>query len=191
MFPNGATLIEIFTKKTEEWHSYFPDKSDAVSPDNFIGKTANLHYCNFYQWIREGTVRSMKCDESEIVRLKKEIDASNSERSTLIEELDAYFVSELRINRTDDWSNLYINSQTLGEIIDKLSVLCLKHFFMKLKLEKAPSRFKKNYAQSIERIEELLRYVATCYDRFSRHLSEGKGYMPHGQFKIYNSLYTE
>ena len=128
----------------------------------------------------------MEYEESKIARLKKEIDASNSKRSALIEEIDAHFVSKLGMTPTDDWSNLYINSQTLGEMIDKLSILCLKRFFIELKLEKAPSQSINIHFQNIQKIEQLLRYTIACYDRFVQHLSEGKGYMPYGQFKIYD-----
>lgn len=187
MFPSGDTLIGIFAERTKKWASYFPERCDDVRSDNLIGKTIDLHHCNYYQWIREDEVHSKKCRDSKIARLKREIDASNLKRSYLVGQIDTCFVSKLKITQKDDWSNLYINSQTLGEIIDKLSVLCLKRFFTISKLKDAPLEFKNTDPRSVDRIEELIEYVKTCYDRFISHLKQGKGHMPLGQFKIYHS----
>jgi len=187
MFINGAALTELLTNKTEEWTSNFPDRSDIVLPETLTSKIIHLHYCNFYQWHKEDAAHSMQCDEGEIGRLKREIDTSNLTRSAMIEGIDAYFVSNLGITPVEDWSNFYINSQTLGEIIDKLSILCLKRFFAKLRSQKVAPELREKHIRDIERIEELVNYVATCYDRFLKYLSEGKGYMPCGQFKTYSA----
>jgi hypothetical protein len=186
IFPSGSMIIDVFTEKTKEWISHFPEEESIILPDNLIAKIVNLHYCNYYQWIREDKVHDKKCEDGVIAQLKKEIDVSNLERCCLIEKIDAFFVSKLEIARKDDWSNLYINSQTLGEIIDKLSVLCLKRQFAELMIRKKSEKFEDINVQEIEKIEELIKYVSACYDRFLRHLEEGKGYMPFGQFKLYS-----
>ncbi|MGD0780294.1 MAG: DUF4254 domain-containing protein [Dehalococcoidales bacterium] len=187
MFISGAALTELLTNKTEEWTSKFPDRSGIVSPVTLTDKIIYLHYCNFYQWHKEDTAHDMQLNESEIGRLKRKIDTSNLDRSAMIDRIDAYFVSKLRIIPTENWSKFYINSHTLGEIIDKLSILCLKRFFAQLRLKKSAPESAEKYIREIETVEELVNYVTTCYDRFLKHLSVGKGYMPYGQFKTYGA----
>lgn len=191
MFPRASTLVDIFTKKTEEWFSCFPEKGDIISTDSLLGKIISLHYRNFYQWTREDKVHDRGCPEIEIARLKKEINGANLERCHLIEEIDIYSALKFGIVQTDDWSDLYINSQTLGEMIGKLSVLCLKRFFLEVRLKRTSSESKDTCLQRIHKIEELIKYVSTCYDRFVSHLIQGKAYMPFGQIKIYGTLNSE
>jgi len=188
MFQDAMTIVAIFRKKTEEWYSCFPEESNIDATCNLIGKIINLHYRNFYQWIKEEIAHKGECDEHTLAQLKREIDASNLRRSKLIDEIDVYFVSRLGITKHDDLSNLYINSQTLGEIIDKLSILSLKQFFIELELERIALQSRKEYVQRIARINELLKYVAACFDRFLKFLKEGQAYLPYGQFKTYDVL---
>jgi hypothetical protein len=186
MFPSSSDLVNLFDEKTREWFAHLSEKSSTLSSDDFIGKIIALHHCNFFQWIEEDKAHSTHCEESEIAHLKKEIDASNLRRSHLIDEIDSYFFFTLKITRTDNWNNLYINSQTLGEIMDKLSVLCLKRFFIGVK-SKTSCQSEGDHNRKAERIEELIEYVSECYDRFIKHLQEGKGYMPFGQLKLYGA----
>ncbi len=189
--PSAVTLVDIFTGKTREWFAYFPEKGNVVSPSSLLGKVVRLHYCNFYQWIREDKVHSRECPDSEMVQLKQEIDVSNLERCRLIEEIDTFCIAKFGTTQTDDWSGLYINSQTIGEMMGKLSVLCLKRFFLEVKLKRASSEPKSADRKRLDKVVELIEYVSACYDRFVSNLKQGKGYMPFAQVKIYGVLNSE
>lgn len=186
--PNASTILEIFSKKTSEWFLLFPNKSDIYEGKRLLDMITTLHYCNFNQWIWEDIVHSKECSDNEIVRLKKEIDVSNLERYRLIEKIDEYFLTKLKIVQKDSWENLYINSQTLAEMIGKLSVQCLKLFYLGEGLKKISPESKDALLQQISTIRTQIKYVASCFDRFSHHLRQGKGYMPFGEIKVYGIL---
>jgi hypothetical protein len=185
--PTASEIVKLFIEKTEEWFSYFPEDENITLPCNIIGKLIRLHYRNFYQWIKEEKSHSGICTDKEMAELKREIDASNLKRSRIIEEIDEYFIKKLKIKEQNNWTGLYINSQSLGEICDKLSVLCLKYCFIKLALKQS-SISSQEYSILLKRVENLIKYVSECYDRFVEHLKEGKGCMISGQIKIYGLL---
>jgi hypothetical protein len=109
-------------------------------------------------------------------------------RAKLVESMDEFCVSQLNLVDREDWSDLYINSETLGQLADRISILVLKIFFTEQHSQRndLESALRELCAQRVARLRLQLTYVAACYDRFLSHLVSGTGYMPaYKQFKIY------
>lgn len=186
---NPKTLIKLLEAKTSQWYDYFPNKEETYDPNNkFQDFAIRIHYCNFFQWDREKKVRSKEISPNTIARLKREIDNSNMERNKLIENLDVFCVSQLNIVEKDDWSDLFLNSETLGQLVDRISILILKIFFTECHTKRSDVDIKLRNICS-QRVSELrlqLEYVSTCYNRFIFHLRNGTGYiLAYKQFKFY------
>jgi hypothetical protein len=138
-----------------------------------------LHRRNFFQWNREARVRGARSPRA-VMRLKREIDASNGQRAALTERLDEITVALLPEPSSRELSELYINSDTIGQLVDKLSILTLRIASAPV----APERGDGGGTGAPEvrdRSNELLRqkdYLAACYDRLLAQLRRGEAAMP-------------
>jgi hypothetical protein len=189
--PNSKTLIKLFETKTSQWYDHFPDKVGSIgSNNNFQNLAIRIHDRNFFQWDREGKVRSNDISAETIKTLKREIDNSNMDRNKFTEKLDEFCVSQLKIIERNDWSKLYINSEAIGQMVDRISILILKIFFMECHLKRSDldSKMKQICFYRVSRLRLQLEYLSTCYDRFISHLKDGTGYMlAYKQFKFYKN----
>lgn len=187
--PNSKVLIKLLEAKTSQWYDHFPDKEGTTDSNNkFQNLAICIHYCNFFQWDREGKIRSSDISPETIRTLKREIDMSNMERNELAEKLDEFCVSQLKLVERNDWSELFINSETLGQMVDRISILILKIFFMECYFKRSDldSDMRKICFYRVNKLRLQLEYLSTCYDRFISHLRNGTGYMfAYKQFKFY------
>lgn len=187
--PNSKILIKLLEAKTSQWYDYSPNKEDAHDPNNkFRDFAISIHYCNFLQWDREGKVRSRDISPDTVASLKREIDISNMERHELVEKLDEFCVSQLNIVERNDWSELFLNSETIGQMVDRISILILKIFFTNCHSKKIEldSELRNICSLRVSELRLQLKYVSTCYDRFLAYLRNGTGYMlACKQFKMY------
>lgn len=187
--PNSKDLIKLLEAKTSQWYDYFPDKAEITDPNKkFQNLAICIHYCNFFQWDREGKVRSSDISSETIRTLKREIDMSNMDRNELAEKLDDFCVSQLKLVERNDWSELFINSETLGQMVDRISILIIKRFFMEshFKRSNLDSAMRNICFYRVRRLKLQLEFLSTCYDRFISHLRNGTGYMlAYKQFKFY------
>jgi hypothetical protein len=97
------------------------------------------------------------------------------------------FVAPHRVPASADLSVLHVNSDTIGQLVDKLSVLTLKLLFSAYETH-GGGRDSGDPA-ALERTRELASrrdYMTVCYERFARKLESGTGSMPAWrQFKFY------
>ncbi len=155
--------------------------------DEFARAIADLHACNLFQWQRESEIRDPGLEASEVVQLKSDIDRSNKQRSRLIGRLDEVCAARLRLVATGVPDG-YINSETIGQLVDRLSILTLKIFFVRSRADQddASYRLRASCEAHACQLEKQRLYVAACYDRFLQHLSRGSGSMlVSRQFKFY------
>lgn len=192
---NLKNIINIFNNNTKYWCKNFPEKRKVLERANkFKNILISLHYCNFLQWNLESRIRKSNLSDKEVVKLKREIDLSNNNRNSFIGKIDKYFEFELAIIYKNNWEKLYLNSETLGQIIDRISILTLKYFFLKsyLKEKDISSADIKELKKQIDIIKNQIKYIYSCYRKFIKHLKNKKGYMiVTEQFKKYNLVLKE
>lgn len=80
------------------------------------------------QWHFEDIIRDPKIDPTEALRLKRRIDASNQERTDMVEYIDSYFLDKYSDVQVKNGAK--INSESLAWAIDRLSILALKIYHM-------------------------------------------------------------
>jgi len=187
--PDAQSLIELLEARTGQWHDCSLDEATTGDTGNrFYDLAVSIHRRNFFQWDREEKVRRRDISSDTVAELKREIDDSNMQRARLVEGLDELCVSQLNLVERDDWSNLFLNSETLGQLVDKISILILKIFFTEKQSKRSDldSKLREICSQRVDKLKIQLKYVAACYDRFLSHLSDGSGYMlAYKQFKMY------
>ncbi len=187
-------LLEIFkchTKKFKYDESYLPGKKNCNL--DLKGQIALLHACNCFLWCREeDTRKSESISLEQIGRIKQKIDLANYNRNSIIGNIDALFyeylpsygdIGEFILNNT-----YQINSESLGQMIDRLSILYLKLFYTKSFVNKSIDSECMNINLSrIEKLEEQIKYISLCFDRYLTLLSDKKAYIPFcRQEKLYD-----
>src|SRR5690554_2718601 len=76
------------------------------------------------QWHYEDIIRDPNIDPVEALQLKRKIDASNQDRTDMVEYIDSYFLEKFKNVKVQD--NATINTESPAWGIDRLSILALK-----------------------------------------------------------------
>ena len=137
-----------------------------------------LHDSNRFQWERETEIRKRPAERG-AVRIKRAIDDSNHRRMGPVERLDAICAQRIALDRMEAIEG-YVNSETIGQLVDRLSILSVKLAFARASTAEGCAGDPASHPRYRDHVRELERqwaYVATCYDRFLAHLRGGTGSM--------------
>jgi Protein of unknown function (DUF4254) len=189
--PAARRVVRRLEASTVKWLGDLPPSIPPPLPSpapSFMQTAVELHRRNFFQWDREASVRAPDLSPEAVMTVKREIDTSNDQRSALIEMLDAISVRILPAPTSNDLSVLYVNSDTIGQLVDKLSVLTLKVLFTSAVIDGQGGRDASDPAalHIASELEGQREYLSVCYERFAWKLARGGAAMAtRRQFKIY------
>jgi hypothetical protein len=186
------TANRIFQKVIEVYH----DKNDVNQSftntyNEEIDKLEHLLYRKSWidtvQWHYEDLIRDPKIDPVEAVKLKRKIDASNQERTDMVEYIDAYFLDQYRdIEVKEDAT---INTESPAWALDRLSILALKIYHMREEADRkdATNAHRLECQKKLDILLEQRADLNAAIDRFIRDIEEGHKYMKvYKQMKMYN-----
>ncbi len=122
----------------------------------------DLHSCNSALWKLEESVRKNGLEDREVAVLKREIDRCNMQRHRAISELDRLFFEQFSVSSSGG-SGAVLNSETLGQMLDRLSVLLLKRRNFSAKSDFV----------SLEKVERHMRHICACFDNAVREIMRG------------------
>ncbi len=80
------------------------------------------------QWHYEDIIRDKNIDPVDALKLKRQIDASNQDRTDTVEFIDSYFLEKFK--NVEPKEDAIINSESPAWAIDRLSILALKIYHM-------------------------------------------------------------
>ncbi|MDE3742232.1 DUF4254 domain-containing protein [Maribacter polysaccharolyticus] len=139
------------------------------------------------QWHYEDIIRDPEIDPVAALVLKRKIDASNQDRTDLVEYIDSYFLKKYQ--SVEVASDAVINTESPAWAIDRLSILALKIYHMQEEAERkdaSPEHIKKCH----EKLEVLLEQrvdLSTAIDQLLSAIEAGQKYMKvYKQMKMYN-----
>ena len=139
------------------------------------------------QWHVEDEIRRADIPDSDIAKLKRQIDALNQERTNLVEVLDDYFLNLYKSVSLKP--NARMNSETPAWLIDRMSILELKIYHMKEQTERTDVD-KSHINQCKTKLEILLEQrkdMSNCLLELLNDLRDGNKYMKvYRQMKMYN-----
>ena len=129
MFTKNANAI--FEKVIADYHKY--DNVDQPSENPFEpGTIDHLLYAKNWidtvQWHLEDIIRDPQIDPVEALKIKRRIDASNQERTDMVEYVDSYMLDKYKDIKPQVDARL--NTETPAWAIDRLSILALKIYHM-------------------------------------------------------------
>ena len=156
--------------------------------DQGIWKFIELnHRYNNLLWDEEDLARRQHVPDSEIAANKRAIDGYNQRRNDAIENIDSTLL--LRLTQIKPEATAWLNSETAGSIIDRLSIVSLKIFHMQLQTlrKEVTQTHIETCQQKLERLTEQCHDLQRCLDALLTAASTGQAYFKiYRQFKMYN-----
>lgn len=148
---------------------------------------AENHRCNASLWGEEDRARRTDVPDAEIVRCKRAIDSLNQRRNDAVEALDQELLSVFDEIGLEPEARL--SSETVGAMIDRLSILALKIFHMGLQTERvdADAGHRERCAERLAVLRQQRQDLANCLERLLWDVRSGTAHFKtYRQFKMYN-----
>ena len=139
------------------------------------------------QWHYEDIIRDPNIDPVAALKLKRQIDASNQDRTDMVEYIDSYFLDKYKEVQAN--SNATINSESPAWAIDRLSILALKIYHMNEEANRKDAT-QEHMAACQAKLDILLEQrvdLSTAINQLLEDIEQGKKYMKvYKQMKMYN-----
>ena len=139
------------------------------------------------QWAYEDIIRDPNIDPIEALKIKRRIDTSNQDRTDTVEYIDSYFLDKYKeVNVQPD---ARVNSESPAWAIDRLSILALKIYHMRLETLRTDATAA-HVAACQNKLNVLLEQrtdLSTAIDELLDDIANGRKYMKgYKQMKMYN-----
>jgi hypothetical protein len=139
------------------------------------------------QWHYEDIIRDPQIDPVAALKLKRQIDASNQDRTDMVEYIDSYFLEQYK--HVSPKSNATINTESPAWGVDRLSILALKIYHMNEEATRVDAS-ESHRAACQKKLDILLEQcvdLSTAIDTLLKDIENGDKYMKvYKQMKMYN-----
>jgi hypothetical protein len=139
------------------------------------------------QWHYEDIIRDPQIDPVAALTLKRKIDASNQDRTDMVEYIDSYFLE--KYSHITPKPNATINTESPAWGIDRLSILALKIYHMNEEAtrEDASAEHREACQKKLNILLEQRVDLSTAIDTLLSDIEKGDKYMKvYKQMKMYN-----
>jgi hypothetical protein len=131
---NANDIVTRHDSLTAQWHTVAPRFEG--EPFDVDGAAEQQHYANFQLWHEEDKARIPGASDAEIASVKRAIDKLNQRRNDLMEICDSLALDELA-KKDLPRSDAPLHSESVGLILDRLSILSLKIFHTQEEIQRA------------------------------------------------------
>lgn len=182
--------IEIFNQAINDYHQF--DNVDTPINNPFQEKSIGFYlylknWIDTVQWHLEDIIRDPAIDPVEALQIKRRIDRSNQERTDLVEMIDSYFLQKFA--NVEIKADATINTESPAWAIDRLSILQLKIYHMRIEAnrEESPEEQRNRCAEKLAVLLEQEKDLTSAIDMLLADMEAGKKYMKvYKQMKMYN-----
>ena len=139
------------------------------------------------QWHYEDIIRDPNIDPVSALTLKRKIDASNQDRTDMVEYIDSYFLE--KYDGVSVAIDATINTESPAWGVDRLSILALKVYHMNEEATRATASadHRKTCQAKLDILLEQRVDLSTAIDQLLNDISTGAKYMKvYKQMKMYN-----
>lgn len=169
-------------------HDYIDTKEENPYPSASIEHLLyKKNWIDTVQWHLEDIIREPSIDPVAALKIKRRIDASNQERTDLVEYVDSYFLEKYKGVQAQ--ANATFNTESPAWAIDRLSILALKIYHMQQEAERQDATEQHRLACQVK-LNVLLQQqqdLSTAIDELLHEIETGKKYMKvYKQMKMYN-----
>ena len=182
--------ITIFEKSINNYH--INDNVDTPVNNPYPkDKIEHLLYLKSWidtvQWHLEDIIRNPSIEPVEALAIKRRIDASNQERTDVVEYIDGYFLEQYK--NIIPLKGASINTESPSWAIDRLSILALKIYHMQVEANRtdAPQEHKVACQEKLGILLEQRKDLSLAIDELLKDIEQGNKYMKvYKQMKMYN-----
>ena len=186
----SSSAWDIFSKSVEDYH--INDNIDFPINNPFEkGSLEQLLYAKNWidtvQWHLEDIIRDENIDPVDALKLKRRIDASNQQRTDLVEYIDSWFLQKYQ--NISPKSEAKINTETVAWAIDRLSILVLKVYHMNQEAtrESASDEHRAKCTEKLNVLLEQKKDLSQAIDFLLEEIEKGNVKMKtYKQMKMYN-----
>jgi hypothetical protein len=185
-----ADSLLIFEQAINQYH--LTDNVDAAiknpyQPGSIEHDLYLKNWIDTVQWHLEDLIRDPDINPAEALKIKRRIDRSNQDRTDLVERIDSYFFD--RYKAVQPVRNAVINTESPAWAIDRLSILALKIYHMRLETLRTDID-EAHQATCEAKLNILLEQrtdLAAAIDQLLDDIAAGRRYMKvYRQMKMYN-----
>lgn len=174
-------IVRHHAEWTVRWHES-PTPPEASVP---LAMVEQNHRMNFDLWHEEDVARSDDLGAERVRQAKRAIDRFNQARNDAIERLDVWFMGQMPPMRFDS----PLNSETPGMMIDRLSILALKLYHMRIEAtrESATEEHRRKCSDKCAVLDEQLGDLKNCLQELLEQFQDGaRRFKVYRQLKMYN-----
>lgn len=186
----SKTAIRIFKETIDKYHLL--DNLDQLFINPYPSGTIEhllyrKNWIDTVQWHFEDLIRDPEIEPVSGMQLKRKIDASNQERTDMVEYIDSFFLEKHK--EVNALENATINSESPAWAIDRLSILELKIYHMEEEVNRESATAAHKESCNIKLSILLDQRIDLCgaIDQLLEDIADGKKYMKvYKQMKMYN-----
>lgn len=156
-------------------------------PSSFEHLLYAKNWIDTVQWHLEDIIRNPAIEPAEALLIKRRIDASNQERTDMVEYIDGYFLHQFQ--SVVPKNNAVINTETPAWAVDRLSILALKIYHMHVEATRtdASAEHKESCNKKLQVLLEQRTDLSNAIDRLLQDIKDGNKFMKlYKQMKMYN-----
>jgi len=180
-----AEVIERYHEKNDVEQAFSnPYDKDSKLIEHLLYRKS---WIDTVQWHYEDIIRDPNIDPVGALKLKRQIDASNQDRTDMVEYIDSYFLEKFKDVKVKDDATINTESPAWG--IDRLSILALKVFHMNEEAERTDASQEHQMAckAKLNILLEQRVDLSTAINQLLDDIAHGKKYMKvYKQMKMYN-----
>ncbi|RIV72547.1 DUF4254 domain-containing protein [Flagellimonas aequoris] len=180
----------IFQESIDTYHikdDVYQEFSNPYPKDKIEHLLYRKNWIDTVQWHYEDIIRDPAIDPVDALDLKRKIDASNQDRTDLVEYIDSYFLQKYQSVQVKE--NATINTESPAWAIDRLSILALKIYHMQEEVNRtdASADHIQKCSAKLAVLLEQKRDLSTAIDQLLADIEAGNKYMKvYKQMKMYN-----
>jgi hypothetical protein len=182
--------FEVFERSIRDYHK--TDNVDTPIANPYKEKSIEFYlylknWIDTVQWHLEDIIRDPQIDPVKALAIKRRIDRSNQERTDLVELIDSYFLDKFKGVKT--LPDATINTESPAWAVDRLSILALKIFHMKIEAERTdtPSDQQNRCREKLAVLMEQKKDLSAAIDMLLDDMAAGRKFMKvYRQMKMYN-----
>jgi hypothetical protein len=184
-FPSARDLTQLQIERVALWHQQPFD-----NPYKGINKLiCEQHECNYRLWHKEDVARSPRATAEEIADVKRKIDKLNQARNDMIEKIDDEISAILNESGVRQIEDAKINTETVGSVIDRLSIMSLRIYHYREQRQRSDADLKhhEQVTQRLELCEQQHSDLSLALQQLIDDLFSGvKQHKTYRQLKMYN-----
>ena len=182
--------FEVFERAIADYHK--ADNVDTPIANPYKEKSIEFYlylknWIDTVQWHLEDIIRDPQIDPVNALAIKRRIDRSNQDRTDLVELIDSYFLD--KFSKVQTLPNATINTESPAWAVDRLSILALKIYHMRIEAERTdtPADQQERCRQKLSVLLEQKKDLSSAIDMLLDDMGAGRKFMKvYKQMKMYN-----